>query len=299
GPGVAGGRSPSSRACGVAPAALPYAAAATGGPEVGMQQRFGGTVALVTGAGRGIGLAVARRFARDGARVVLNDVDAATAEAGAAAIRAEGGEALAVAADVSDKAAVNRLFDAALERYGDVNALVNNAGLTNVSRHFLEGDEAWWDQVLDTNLKSVFLCSHRAAWLMARRKGGSIVNISSGGASKAHRGNAAYDAAKGGIEAVTRAMAVDLAPYGVRVNTLVPGSIDSQGMSPDLKKARGEVIPLGRVGEVDELAGPAVFLASDDARYITGQQLVVDGGMLAQQRSANVDIFPLSTYPKI
>jgi NAD(P)-dependent dehydrogenase (short-subunit alcohol dehydrogenase family) len=267
-----------------------------------MQQRFGGTVALVTGAGRGIGLAVARRFARDGARVVLNDVDAATAEAGAAAIRAEGGEALAVAADVSDKAAVTRLFDTALERYGDVNALVNNAGLTNVSRHFLEGDEAWWDQVLDTNLKSVFLCSHRAAWLMARRTGGSIVNISSGGASKAHRGNAAYDAAKGGIEAVTRAMAVDLAPYGIRVNAVAPGSIVTSaaaGLPEEQLRERGRVMPLGRLGDPDEVAGPIVFLCSEDARYMTGHVLVVDGGLLAQQRSPQVDIFPLERYPVV
>jgi len=123
--------------------------------------------------------------------------------------------------------------------------------------------------------------------------------MSSGGARRAHRGITAYDAAKGGIEALTRAMALDLAPYGIRVNTLVPGSIDTARLDAETKRARGENIPLGRVGEPEEMAGPALFLASDDARYITGHCIYVDGGMLAQQRSATVDIFPLSSFPKV
>ena len=262
-------------------------------------QRLSGKVVIVTGAGHGIGAAIARRFGLEGAQVVVNDVNREAAEQTAQAIAAPGGGALAIAADVSSKSQVDAMFEAAVQRFGTLDVLVNNAGLTRTERHFLEADEAWWDRIIAVNLKGAFLCSLAAAHIMARKRSGAIVNVSSGGASRAHRGNAAYDAAKGGMEALTRAMALDLAPYGVRVNTLVPGSIDSQGMSPDLKKARGEVIPLGRVGEVDELAGPAVFLASDDARYITGQQLVVDGGMLAQQRSANVDIFPLSRYPKV
>jgi 3-oxoacyl-[acyl-carrier protein] reductase len=134
---------------------------------------------------------------------------------------------------------------------------------------------------------------------MARRGQGIIINLSSGGASRAHRANTAYDAAKGGIEALTRAMALDLAPYGIRVNALVPGSIDSKGLSPETKRSRGEAIPLGRMGEPEELAGPAAFLASDDARYITGQTLVVDGGLLAQQRSPQVDIVPPSRFPRL
>ena len=177
--------------------------------------------------------------------------------------------------------------------------LVNNASLTNTERHFLEADADWWNRIIAVNLSSAFLCGHRAAQIMARKRSGVIINMSSGGASRAHRGNAAYDAAKGGIEALTRAMALDLGPYGVRVNALVPGSIDSRGMDPKSNESRGENIPLGRVGEVDELAGPAVFLASDDARYITGHLLVVDGGLLVQQRSATVDIFPLSKFPKL
>jgi 3-oxoacyl-[acyl-carrier protein] reductase len=212
---------------------------------------------------------------------------------------AQGGSALSGIADVSNKSQVDRLFDMVLERFGTVDVLVNNAGLISVERHFLEIDEAWWDRVLSVNLKGVFLCSSRAAQVMARRHQGVILNMSSGGASRAHRGMAAYDASKGGIEALTRAMALDLAPYGIRVNALVPGSIDTHGMSPETKRERGVTVPLGRVGEPEDLAGPAAFLASEDARYITGHILVVDGGLLAQQRSPQVDIFPPSHFPKL
>jgi 3-oxoacyl-[acyl-carrier protein] reductase len=258
-----------------------------------------GTVAVVTGAASGIGRAIAERFGAEGAHVVVNDVDEAGAEAVAQAIAASGGTALAVAADISDEAQVDRLFERTLEQFGTVDVLVNNAGLTRTERHFLEADAAWWRRIIDVNLTGAFLCSHRAARIMAGKRSGAIINMSSGGATRAHRGNAAYDAAKGGIEALTRAMALDLGPYGVRVNALVPGSVDTSGLSPETKAARGVNIPLGRVGEADELAGPAVFLASDDARYITGHCLVVDGGLLSQQRSATVDIFPLSRFPQL
>jgi NAD(P)-dependent dehydrogenase (short-subunit alcohol dehydrogenase family) len=262
------------------------------------QRRFAGTVVLVTGAGHGIGRAVAERFGQEGARVVVNDV-ARTAEAAALAISDAGEEAIAVMADVSRKPDVDRLFDTALDRFGDVNVLVNCAGLVNESRHFFDGDEAWWDRVLDVNLKGVYLCSDRAARLMARRKGGSIISMSSGGATKAHRGNVAYDASKGGIEAFTRAAALDLAPYGIRVNAVAPGSILTTPLSEQEVRERGKTVPLGRIGTPEEIAAAVAFLASDDARYITGQTLAVDGGLLAQQRSPQVDIFGLDRYPRI
>jgi 3-oxoacyl-[acyl-carrier protein] reductase len=267
---------------------------------MGVHQRLTpGTVVIVTGAASGIGRAIAERFGAEGAHVVVNDVDESGAEAVARAIAALGGTALAVAADVSDEAQVDRLFEQTLERFGGVDVLVNNASLTRTERHFLEADAAWWRRIINVNLTGAFLCSRRAAQIMAGKRSGAIINLSSGGATRAHRGNAAYDAAKGGVEALTRAMALDLAPYGVRVNTLVPGSIDTSGMSSEIKAARGANIPLGRVGEADELAGPAIFLASDDARYITGHCLVVDGGLLSQQRSATVDIFPPSKFPRL
>lgn len=256
--------------------------------------RLEGKVAIVTGSGGGIGRGIAERFAREGARVVVNDVDAARAEQTAAAIGA-----LAVVADVSNAADVDRLFDTTIERFGGVHVLVNNAGLIDVERHVLEADEAWFDRVLAVNLKGQFLCALRAAKWMARNGGGAIVNLSSGGARASHRGMVAYDASKGGVEAMTRALALDLAPYGIRVNALAPGTIDVFGLDEEARRTRGEVVPLGRMGTPEDLAGPAAFLASDDARYVTGVAISVDGGLLAQQRSPQVDIFPLSRYPRV
>ena len=264
-----------------------------------MANRLSGKVAIVTGAAHGIGRAIAERYGMEGATVVVCDVDAGGAEAVARGISDAGGTAVALVADVSDATAVDRLFDETLERFGAVDVLVNNAGLTDTERHFLDGDEEWWDRIHAVNLKGSFLCGLRAAKQMARRGNGVIINVSSGGATRAHRGNAAYDATKGGIEALTRAMAVDLAPYGVRVNGLIPGSIDSKGMSAETKRERGEAIPLGRVGEPAEMTGAAVFLASDDAGYVTGHLLAVDGGILAAMRSPAAEIFPLSRFPKL
>jgi NAD(P)-dependent dehydrogenase (short-subunit alcohol dehydrogenase family) len=264
-----------------------------------MANRLNGKVAIVTGAAHGIGRAIAERYGAEGATVIICDVDAAGAEAAAKRITDAGCTAVVIVTDVSDKVAVDRLFDETLDRFGAVDVLVNNAGLTNTERHFLDGDEEWWDRIHAVNLKGSFLCGLRAAKEMARRGEGVIINVSSGGATRAHRGNAAYDATKGGIEALTRAMAVDLAPYGMRVNGLIPGAIDSKGMAPDAKKERGEAIPMGRMGEPADMTGAAVFLASDDASYVTGHLLAVDGGILAAMRSPAAEIFPLSRFPVV
>jgi 3-oxoacyl-[acyl-carrier protein] reductase len=213
--------------------------------------------------------------------------------------QALGPQAIAAPADVSKKAAVDALFDQVIAHFGRLDVLVNNAGNIDAARHFLEGDEAWWDQILNVNLKGSFLCAHRAAHHMARQRAGVIINMSSGSATRAHRGNVAYDASKGGMEAMTRAMALDLAPYGVRVNAVVPGLIRTYDLDEQSALERGKVVPLGRMGTAEELAGPTVFLATDDARYITGACLVVDGGMLVQQRSPQVETFPLSRFPKL
>jgi 3-oxoacyl-[acyl-carrier protein] reductase len=258
-------------------------------------QRFSGKIALVTGAGHGIGRAVAERFAAEGAHVVVNDLDARRAGEVAQAIPGS----IAIAADVSSKSQVDAMFDQLLARFGTIDILVNNAGNIHAARHFLEADEAWWDGLLGVNLKGAFLCSLRAAQVMVRKRAGVILNMSSGGATRAHRGNVAYDASKGGIEAMTRAMALDLAPYGVRVNAVVPGLIRTYDIDDATAAERGQVVPMGRLGDPEDLAGPTVFLATGDARYITGACLVVDGGVLVQQRSTPVDTFPLSRFPKI
>jgi 3-oxoacyl-[acyl-carrier protein] reductase len=256
--------------------------------------RLDGKVAIVTGAGGGIGRAIAQRFAAEGARVAVNDVSAEAARAVADAI---GG--LAVPADVSSSAEVDRIFDTTIAELGGVHVLVNNAGLIDVERHFLDADEAWWDRVISDNLKGQFLCALRAANWMARNGGGAIINLSSGGARASHRGMAAYDASKGGVEAMTRALALDLGPYGIRVNALAPGSVDVRGFTPEEAAERGETIPLGRVGTPEDMAGVALFLASDDARYVTGVAISVDGGLLAQQRSPQVDQFPPARFPRV
>ena len=269
--------------------------------EQAVSRRLDGRVAVVTGAGKGIGRAVAQRLAAEGASVVLDDVDGALLEQSVASITSAGGSAVGVVADASSRDGVEQIFETAEREFGPVGVLVNNAGLIGQTCHFLDADEAWWDRLLATNLKSVFLNSHRAATSMARSGGGVIISSSSGGATKAHRGEAAYDASKGGIEALTRAMALDLGPYGIRVNAVAPGSIDvSDGATArDVLMQRGEAIPLRRVGVPADLAPAYAFLASDDARYVTGVVLTVDGGIGAQQRSPQVDVFGLDRFPDL
>ena len=254
---------------------------------------------LVTGAGAGIGRAIARRFAAAGAKVAVNDVDAGRVDRAVAEIVADGGEATGAPADVSDSTEVDSMVDEIIEAHGTIDVLINNAGLVSPMLHFFEADEAWWRRIIDVNLTGHFLVSHPVARIMARNEGGCIVNMSSGGATNAHRAFTAYDAAKGGVEALTRAMALDLGPYNIRVNALMPGSIDTTGMSLDDRKLRGENVPLGRIGEVGDMTGAALFLASDDAGYITGDVIKIDGGMTAQQRSATVDIMLPSDFPKL
>ena len=191
------------------------------------------------------------------------------------------------------------LCENVLEDFSGIDVLVNNAGLISPMLHFFEADEAWWRRIIDVNLTGHFIVSHPVARIMAKQGGGNIINMSSGGATRAHRAFTAYDATKGGIEALTRAMALDLGPYNIRVNALMPGSIDTTGMDLEARKLRGENVPLGRIGEPIDMTGAALFLASDDAAYITGDVIKIDGGMLAQQRSATVDIKPPSDFPKI
>ncbi len=203
-------------------------------------------------------------------------------------------------ADVSSKAEVDAMFDAVIAKWGTVDILVNNAGNIYADRHFLTGDEAWWDQVLAVNLKGAFLCSHRAAHIMARKAAAARdhQHVQRRRYQSPPGQRVAYDASKGGIEAMTRAMALDLAPYGIRVNAVVPGFIRTYDLTDEAAVERGKSRrPLGRMGLPEDLAGPTVFLATDDAKYITGICLAVDGGVLVQQRSVPVDTFPPQPLP--
>jgi len=264
-----------------------------------MHESLNNKVTIVTGAGGGIGRAIAKRFAGAGAKVIVNDIDTAAIDATVAAITEAGGSAQAAEADVSDSAAVQTMVDAAMAEHGRIDVLINNAGIISPMLHFFEADEAWWRRIIDVNLTGHFLVSHPVARIMAKQGGGAIINMSSGGATRAHRAFTAYDATKGGIEALTRAMALDLGPYNIRVNALMPGSIDTSGMDLEARQLRGENVPLGRIGEPIDMTGAALFLASDDAAYITGDVIKVDGGMLAQQRSATVDIMPPKDFPAV
>lgn len=245
-------------------------------------------VAIVTGAGRGIGEAIARRFVAEGARVVLADIDEAAGQ-DAAAVLAEKGEARFVHADVGDRLQVRNLLAATLDSYGTVDVLVNNAGVVH-GASFLELKEDDFDRVMRTNLKGAFLLSQAVARHMVGRveegdQPGSIINMSSVNAVFALAEQVPYSVSKGGLASLTKVMALALAPHGIRVNAIGPGSINTDILASVVsdEEARGKVLsrtPMGRIGEPSEIAGIAAFLASSDASYITGQTIYADGGRL-------------------
>jgi len=235
--------------------------------------QLAGKVALVTGAGRGIGRALALGFAAEGALVHVNDLDAPD---GTLAALPEERRGLALAYDVSDVGALREMFGW-LDR---LDVLVNCAGITGWI-DLGDPSEAMWDQVIDTNLKGTFFCSTEAARLMRTGGGGSIVNVSTVVAARALRNLAAYAASKGGINALTIQLAAELAPDRIRVNAFAPGATNVErnlADDPTYVELWSPLIPLGRVAEPEDMVGPAVFLASDQSAYVTGQVLYVDGG---------------------
>ncbi len=248
--------------------------------------RLENKVAVITGAAGGIGLACARRFAAEGAKVVLSDVEATKGEAAAEAIQATGADALFAACDVGDKAQVEDLMAAAVAAYGRLDCLVANAGIVHAS-DFLDLEEADFDRVIRVNLKGVFLTGQAAARRMAAQgQGGTIVNMSSVNAVMAIPAITPYVVAKGGVNQLTKVMALALADKNIRVNGIGPGSIATelaQAVLNDPEKRRGALCrtPMGRFGEPEEVASVAVFLASEDSSYITGQTIYPDGGRLA------------------
>jgi NAD(P)-dependent dehydrogenase (short-subunit alcohol dehydrogenase family) len=244
-----------------------------------------GKVAIVTGSSRGIGKGIALRLGKEGMKVVINSRTVETVEATTAELQALGVEAISVPADQSTTEGVRRIFDATMDAFGTVHLVVNNAAnLTR--RHFFEVDEALLDSELDTNIRGPYLLTHYAAEQMRDAgHGGNVVHISSVGGLRAHWRGLPYDVTKGALDAMTRAMALELAEHDIRVNGVAPGATLTE-RRPDTDNPRMQAvsarIPLQRFGTGLEIGAAVAFLASDDAAYITGQVLYVDGGITAQ-----------------
>ena len=250
-----------------------------------MSGELDGKVALVTGGGSGIGHAIAQRFGREGASVVINYYGSEDqAEALAEKISQTGCKSLAVGADVSDRAAVQSMVDRAVAEFGRIDVLVNNAGI-EISEPFLDIKEENWDKVLHTDLKGAFLCAQACGRVMRDSGGGAIVNISSVHEDLPFPGYVSYCVAKGGMRMLMRAAAPELAQYNIRMNNVAPGAIATpinQKTLSDPKKVEllERVVPLRRVGTPEEVAEVVLFLASERSAYVTGSTYFVDGGLI-------------------
>ena len=249
--------------------------------------RLQNKIAVITGAANGIGAATAVRFAAEGAKVVVSDRDPKAGDAVVAVIKASGGEARFQACDVTDRAQVAALMDCALDAYGSLDVVCANAGIIH-NTPFLELDDATFDRVIAVNLKGVFYTGQEAARRMVDRGiKGIIVNTASVNAVIVPLGLAAYNASKGGVNQLTKTMAVELARHGIRVNAIGPGSVatdlfrSAMLTDPEAMDRVRSRTPLGRPAEPSEIAGAALFLATDDSAYFTGQTIYPDGGRLA------------------
>lgn len=250
-------------------------------------KRLEGKVSIVTGASRGIGRGIAVRLAQEGAKVVINHRGSADgAEETARLVREAGGEVLVVQADVSKFDEAQRLVQEALAAFGQIDILVNNAGTTRDTLLMMMKEEQW-DLVIDTNLKSVFNCCKAVARPMVKRKNGRIVNISSVSGLAGQGGQTNYAASKAGVIAFSKSLAKELGSRNITVNVVAPGFVPTaltEGIlaEGDNTQRAIEATPLGRLGTPEDIAGAVVFFASDDASFITGQVLSVDGGLVMQ-----------------
>ena len=248
-----------------------------------MTQYFANKVVLITGGSRGIGRAMVEGFARSGAKVIYTYVQpGAVATDIESSLRDQGFAVSAARADVRSSSEIVGLVELIEREHGQLDVLVNNAGITRDSL-IMAMEQQSWDDVLETNLTGVFHCVKPVAQLMMRRRQGAIINVSSVVATRPGRGHCNYAASKGGLEAMTKALAVELAPRNIRVNCIAPGMIETD-MSKELRDLAGDQIlariPLKRYGRPEEIAKAALFLASDQASYITGTTLHVDGGLI-------------------
>ena len=247
-----------------------------------------GKVALVTGARRGMGAADAKALAKQGAKVALSDINQEECQKVADEINASGGEAIAFKMDVSNVAEINTVFDEVVQKFGRLDILVNNAGIYS-PKMALDMTEEDWDRTIDINLKGQFFCAQRAGKEMAKNKWGRIVNIASiasGQTGVGLAGGAPYTASRGGVTGMTETLAVEFAPLGINVNAIGPGAIDTPmiagaGFPKGALESMLAGFPLKRMGTPEEIANAVVFLSSDEASYVTGTTLFVDGGWLA------------------
>lgn len=248
--------------------------------------RLEGKVCIVTGAGRGIGEAIAHRLSDEGAKVVISDIDLSAAEGVAGELRKKGHESLALKANVADKAEVDAMVKKVIETFGSVDILVNNAGMSVVGASE-ELEEERWRMGIDVMLTGVFFCSQAAGREMIRQKSGKIVSISSINGVGAFPERVCYNSAKAGVMGLTRVLGCEWARYNINVNAVAPGYVNT-ALTQDLV-AQGTLdvseienrTPLGRLAECDDVADTVVFLASDESRFITGQTIIVDGGWSA------------------
>jgi NAD(P)-dependent dehydrogenase (short-subunit alcohol dehydrogenase family) len=248
--------------------------------------RLPSQVAIVTGAASGISLAVARRYAAEGASVMLADTSESSGTQAADEIRAAGGRAQFAHLDVSNADQVRQVVERTIAEFGDLHILFNGAGILTYGT-VLETTEEAWNRLIAVNLTGTFLCSKVALSHMVGKGRGVIINVSSTtGSHDAGPHAAAYVSSKGGVTLLTRSMAIDFAKYGIRVNAICPGPTDTPMLrkthTPDQLVAFAATFPMGRLGRPEEIAGAAVFLASDDASFVTGEMLHVDGGQTAE-----------------
>ncbi len=250
-----------------------------------------GKVAIVTGGSRGIGKAIAQGFAKAGARVAITSRKMNDLETTAAEVKAFGGEAFPVQSHLAKMEEINMMVKTVMDRFGRIDILVNDAGASPAMGTVLDSEERLWDTIINLNLKGLYFTSQAVARIMKKQGGGKIINIASIDGFKPEPGVSIYSISKAGVRMVSRAFAAELAPFNIQVNTIAPGPISTKMLdshwfhlppeeAKKQKEAMAKMTPMGRIGEPDEIAGAAIYLASDASSYTTGAEIVIDGGVL-------------------